>query len=489
MQQLAGLFLQEHVRQPDGLERPPPHLVARGVDLLFQPPDVLPVLLVLPPVPQHLLAPVADGGVVDVALEEPLRDPPPRVELLHRRDGADLQLVRAHPARLVDDVMTVVHLPVVVDDVLLTLRVEGVPVRRAGDRRHDHELHGVDVVLAGEADRLVDRLQIVLVRADHEHAVDRDVVRVEPVDRPLDLRDVLLLVEQLERPRVDRLEADVHVEAVRVPHELEQLGVIDGLGPDLRPPLRREAAIDHPAEQLLHPLLVGGEDVVGEERVEAALVQRQLVEHPADRVGAEGVPVHARDRAERAGERAPPGGRDRDHSARLPARDERVVGDGVHVEVGNLRALGVVDEPAGVVEVREVLDLLEPLAALDGVDQLQEGELALSAHDVVRVPDRLLRQEGHVGAAQHREDPRLADRVRQPVRLRRRRRDGRDRDQIGREHFVHVDRVDVLDVHAHVEPPVTHDRPEEHRAEPWDGNAAVDVQMRGLGLHEHEFLE
>src|SRR5256884_5084370 len=123
-----------------------------------------------------------------------------------------------------------------------------------------------------------------LFRSDDEHAVDADLVGVEPLDGPLDLGEVLLLLEELQRARVDRLEAHVHVEAVGVAHHLEQLRVIHRLGPDLRAPLGREVSIDHPPQELLHPLLVRGEDVIGEERVHVALVQGQLLQHPLDRV-------------------------------------------------------------------------------------------------------------------------------------------------------------------------------------------------------------
>src|SRR2546429_4550464 len=47
-----------------------------------------------------------------------------------------------------------------------------------------------------------------LFRSDDEHAVDADLVGVEPLDGPLDLGEVLLLLEELQRARVDRLEAD-----------------------------------------------------------------------------------------------------------------------------------------------------------------------------------------------------------------------------------------------------------------------------------------
>src|SRR2546425_1170703 len=72
--------------------------------------------------------------------------------------------------------------------------------------------------------------------------------------------------------------------------------------------------------------------------------------------------VQPRHRAESAGEGTAAGGGDGDDPARLPAGDEPVIGDRIHVQVGDLGALGVVHRPA-VHPVREILDLLEPLAA------------------------------------------------------------------------------------------------------------------------------
>src|SRR5439155_782359 len=83
--------------------------------------------------------------------------PAPGVELLHRLDRAHLQLVGADPARLVDDVVAVVELPVPADDVLLTLGVDRLVVGRPRDRRQDHELDRVDVVLEREVRGCVDR--------------------------------------------------------------------------------------------------------------------------------------------------------------------------------------------------------------------------------------------------------------------------------------------------------------------------------------------
>ena len=112
---------------------------------------------------------------------------------------------------------------------------------------------------------------------------------VEALDGALDLGEVLLLLEQREGPRVDGLEADVHVVTVRIPHELEQLGVVDRLRPYLGAPLRGETSVDHPAQELLHALLVRGEDVVREEDVGDLAMEVELFEHAADGVGAKGV--------------------------------------------------------------------------------------------------------------------------------------------------------------------------------------------------------
>ena len=401
------------------------------VELSLEPLDVLAILVVLPPVTDHSLAEIADHRVVLVALHELLGDAAPGVELGHGVERALLQLVGAHAPRLVHDVVPVVKLPVLADHVLAAAVVELLPVGRARNRREDHELDRVDVVLERELGGGVDRLDVVLVGADHEHAVDPDLVGVEPLDRALDLRHVLLLLEELERPGIDRLEADVDVEAVCRLHELEELGIVDGFCPDLGAPIGNEVALDHPAQELFAALLVRGEDVVREEGVRVAAVALELLQHALDRVGAEGVAVHARHRAEGAGERATARRRDRDDPAGLPARDELVVRDRVHVEVRDLRTLREIDHLSAH-DVREVLDLLEPVAGLDGVDQLLERELTLAAHHEVRVLEPFLGQEAHVRAAEHGDPAGGADLVGEPVGLRRRRGDGRDGDQVGR---------------------------------------------------------
>ena len=313
-------------------------------------------------------------------------------------------------------------------------------------------------------------------------------MRVESLDRALDLAEVLLLLEELQRSRIDRLEADVDVEAVRIAHELEKLGVVDRLRPNLGAPLGGQIAIDHPAQEILAALLVRREDVVGEERVHVALVDLELLQHALDRVRAEGVSVHARHRAEGARERAAARRRDRDDPAGLPARDELVVGNRVHVEVRDLRTLREMDRLA-VRHVREVLDLLEPVPGLDGVDQLLERELTLAADHEVGVLEPFLGQEAHVRAAHDGDAARRADLVGQPVGLRRRGGDGRDRDEIGREHLVHVRGLDVLDVDPDVVAFGPHEGAEQNRTDARDADPAIDVQMSRLRLYEHKLLE
>jgi len=270
--------------------------------------------------------------------------------------------------------------------------------------------------------------------------------------------------------------------------QLEELGVVDGLGAHLRAPVGGQVAADHAAQELFDALLVGREDVVREERVGVAAVALELLQDALDRVGAEGVAVHARHRAERARERAAARRRDRDDAAWLPARDELVVRDRVHVEVRDLRTLRMVHRLA-VHDVREVLDLLEALAGLDGVDQLLERELTLAPDHVVRVLESFLGQEAHVRAAEHRDPPGLPHLVRQPVGLGRRRSDRRDGDQVRREDLLHVGRLDVLDVDPDVVALGPHDGRQQHRPDPRDAHPAVDVQMSRLRFHEHKLLE
>ena len=147
-------------------------------------------------------------------------------------------------------------------------------------------------------------------------------MRVEPLDRALDLRQILLFLKELERPGVDRFEADVYVETAALPHEIEHLRIVHRLGADLGPPLRRHPLGDHPREQLFGASLVGGEDVIGEEDVACIPVDLQLVNHTVHRVGPERMAIHAGHGAEGARERAAPRGGDTDDASPLPAMDQ-----------------------------------------------------------------------------------------------------------------------------------------------------------------------
>src|SRR4029453_7039436 len=60
---------------------------------------------------------------------------------------------------------------------------------------------------------------------------------------------------------------------------------------------------------------------------------------------------------------------------------------------------------------------------------------------------------------------------------------------VGRQDLVHVDRLDVLDVHADVVTLGPHDRAEQDGAQTRNAHAAVDVQMRGPRLDEHQLAE
>src|SRR5205809_498993 len=101
-------------------------------------------------------------------------------------------------------------------------------------------------------------------------------------------------------------------------------------------------------------------------------------------------------------------------------------------------------------------DLLEAVAALNGADDLLEGELALAADDEVGVLQPLLGEDVRMAAAEHHEAADRADVVGKEVRLRSRGGDGRDAHQVRRHHFVHVGSLDVLDVDADVVALVTY---------------------------------
>src|SRR5438309_8166308 len=92
-------------------------------------------------------------------------------------------------------------------------------------------------------------------------------------------------------------------------------------------------------------------------------------------------------------------------------------------------------------------------------------------------------------APYHRDLALLPNFIGEPVRLGRRGGDGRDGHEVGGEHLRHVEVVNVLDIDPDVVALRPHDRAQEHRAQPWDADLAVHVQVRGLGLDEHELLQ
>ncbi len=219
-----------------------------------------------------------------------------------------------------------------------------VPIRGTGAGRQDHELDRLQPARNRELRGGVQGLQVVLVRSDDEHPVDADFVCVEPLDRALDLGQVLLLLEELERPRIDRLETDVHVEAVALLHQAEHLGIVDCLRPDLCAPFRGDALGNHPGEQFFGSPLVGGENVVCEEHVTRIPVELELLDHASHRVRAKGMAVHARDGAKRTRVGAAPRGGDADDAPTLPTVNQVEIRDRVGVQVPNHGPLRVVKD-------------------------------------------------------------------------------------------------------------------------------------------------
>src|SRR5262249_38717537 len=107
----------------------------------------------------------------------------------------------------------------------------------------------------------------------------------------------------------------------------------------------------------------------------------------------------------------------------------------------------------------------------------------------VGVVEPFVGQEARVRAAHDGDATVRAHLVGEPVRLGRRGGDGRNADQIGGEHFLHVDGVNVLDVDADLVAFVSHERAEENRTEAGDTDPAVHVQVRGFRLYENKFLQ
>jgi len=177
------------------------------------------------PLDEH---PVAVGSMYDVLVFEPdarLDHLPERVELGHGlQHDAELKLPDRHLVGLVDHVVPVVLAPVEGGYAVLGNQV--VVKRRAGQRGEDYHLGGVDLPLDGRPDGLHHGLPVVLLGAQHEHAVGLDLVLVQYLDGLAHLFDGLALFVFQQGLGIDRFEADVENPAARVMHELHKLGVL-----------------------------------------------------------------------------------------------------------------------------------------------------------------------------------------------------------------------------------------------------------------------
>ena len=96
------------------------------------------------------------------------------------RLDAELQLRHAHVLRLEDHVLRIVELPVAREDA--PFRVEPLEERCIREGRHDREAREVDLRLNGELGRLEEDIRLVLIEPEDEAALERDAVRVEPLD-------------------------------------------------------------------------------------------------------------------------------------------------------------------------------------------------------------------------------------------------------------------------------------------------------------------
>ncbi len=149
--------------------------------------------------------PVELAGVVGDAHAEPLagHDLPGRllqgIELLVAEELGLLQVREGEPGGLEDDVVGVVERPVAEAQAVLGLHP--VVELRAGQGRQDEELGRGQPGLLGEAEGLLDRLPVVLVEAEDEHAVDVDPMPAQDPDGLDEVGHGLLLLHGVEANR------------------------------------------------------------------------------------------------------------------------------------------------------------------------------------------------------------------------------------------------------------------------------------------------
>ncbi len=124
--------------------------------------------------------------------------------------------------------------------------------------------------------------------------------------------------------------------------------------------------------------------------------------------------------------------------------------------------------------------------SLKGLQQFNEGILALAADDIVRMLQPLLRHERGVGASQ---DDRNAGRPHlfgQSIGGRSRGGDRGDSDDVCTQHLLHIDGRNILDVDPDIVAEFSEDGAQQNDSEAGDRDAAVYVQVGGLRLHQHD---
>ena len=194
----------------------------------------------------------------------------------------------------------------------------------------------------------MDALWRVRVEPQDEHPVNMDPSPPQLSDRCLHFLNGDVFLHLFQGLCVDRLESNVEREAARFHHQVQELGVLRDVRAHLRCPFETELSRDHFPQEILRARPVENEIVVIEEwRSSSRIVMRKLLDHalPAACPGA--LSEHLRDGAERAIERASPGGlhgqerpdNSLGHSFPLPRVEQRKIrkGQGVQIPDGRRR--------------------------------------------------------------------------------------------------------------------------------------------------------
>jgi hypothetical protein len=204
-------------------------------------------------------------------------------------------------------VMSVVKTPVAeLNPVLADHFIEKFGTRQRGQYQ---KLNRGKVGMAGKPDCFFDRIPVVFIKSQYEHAVNVDMMLLEYPNGPADILNLLVLLHGFEAERIDGFESDIEGMAPRFFHQPDQFPISGNVGPDLGGPAEMEVFPEHGIQQIPGMLRIGREIIIIKKDVLApGPVLFQFINNMLDRAEPESFAENRRYRTKGTVERAAPGG-------------------------------------------------------------------------------------------------------------------------------------------------------------------------------------